>query len=284
MSQNQIRDILLSATNSSEALLQIYQLRKLKQSTLSLAKLCQLTGIKSKGYLSEVFAGKKLIGLDYFSRLASALNLVGIENECLRLLVEMDQTVDEKSKRTLKKKLAGLRKSLVLLESTDSQEKPFKLFEFEVYCAFGLFQGRPSRHDLLGFFGRERFQEIDRTLQSLKERSWIEPAETEGAEGPLRWQLVRDQVLFANDKQNTNHREFLRQAISDAADNLEAWYGKREQAHFESFIISVKSEDYNRELQAFRERLLVLCSQLETTEGDQLVKINLQAYPLRRNQ
>lgn len=274
--QKEIDTILLEATNSSEALRDIYQFRKSRNKSLSLARLCQITGIKSKGYLSEVFAGKKVIAGERLKALLTSLDIEGVHYDYIRTLAARDQLLNQEDLPAIEKRLKALRISLKVLADNEKEELPIDLFELEIYCAFGLFGGTASRTQLIKYFGRDRGFALDRCLTNLVRRNWI----TKEDDTTQAWGINRKHVLLSENN-NQHHLSFLQQSIIDAANSIEKWYADKRVAHFESFILSVRSEDYEKAMRAFREKLLVLCNDLESIDADRLVKINLQAYPLR---
>lgn len=271
---------LLNAKTSSEALGELYQVKKAKAKNLSLARFCSHTGISSKGYLSDVLKGKRTLNMKYLEGVTKALNLTGASAEYLKALLERDLCNDPNTKKVWDRLIESLAKSFEVVETSAPIPKDTDLIEFEVFCAFGLFAGAPKRRDLVNYFGKTKAFEVDRALFRLEQRGWIEIISAKGAV-EKQWRLVVSQIAFVDDKENMSHEDFLRQAIIAAADNVQKWYGDRETAHFESFIISVHDATFRKELSSFKDSLIAWQSKFEATDGNRLIRFNTQVYPIR---
>ena len=135
MMSEDLVDTLISQNNLSAALREIFHQQKAKRKGLSLTKLCDMTGIKSKGYLSEVLSGKKLIKSSYLEGLCEALEIEGIGLDIMKILHAMEEDSESEKQQRLLKRLSALRRSLITLSQSDSSQETLKLVEFEVYCA-----------------------------------------------------------------------------------------------------------------------------------------------------
>ena len=275
-------NLLLSSHDSTEALDRVYKAIKLKKNNLTLANLCKKSGISSKGYLSDVLKGKRFLNMKYLDGLTTALEIKGINFEYFKILLERDLTKDPSAKTLWSTKLEELKKAYRIVKTSEPVPQDTALIEFELFCAFGLFKGTPSRKQLLQYFGKDRAFEIDEALHHLEAKGWIEKiSNPKNSTNENQWGLVVNQIAFSDDKGNMSHEDFLRQAIISAAENVSQWHGKKAEAHFESFIISVKEETYKEILADLKDQLLSWHSKLETTQADQLIRFNVQIYPIK---
>ena len=269
-----VRDALLGAANSSEALRSLYQHYKQTNKKYSLPFLCRQAGIPSSGYLSDVLQGKRRLHAKYKAGIVRAFQLPKPASTYLRLLIDIDNEKKAERLAALREKLAALRKALggAVISSAANLHRLF--FALEVFCAFGLFHNAPTRADLCSYFQSREGSEIDAAVEALKELHLAR----EESDGTLR--VITSQVFFPGDQQGLSHFDFLRLALMHAAETMERWYNQRATSHYESTIISVKREHFLQVLPDFKARLLMLASELESGEADMLIRLNVQLYPL----
>lgn len=272
---DEINRILSESSGAGEALKQLIALRKAKNPSFSLAIVAGRLGLRSKGHVSDMVRGRRLIPMHLASGLAGLFGLEGVQADYLRTLIEHDQLregdrdpVRERLQRMRKFLRGPVERKMAGLPGTGSP------FAFEVLCAFALYGNEPDLRALVEYFGRPRYQEVEQALGFLLSEGLIL---SEGGRYRLAPEHKPIYMLFAS-KQEAEV-EFLRYGLRDAADKLAAWYGHQEDAFFATTTISVRREDYRRLLREFRQQMLRLQSDMEADNGDMLVRLNVQSYP-----
>ena len=266
--------ILLSAKSSSDALKRLYVERKFDDKSISMQTLCDAAGISSTGYLSDVLSGRRKLHLKYRRGITKAFKLGGAAARCLQTLLALDHEKDDARRAKLERRLTLLRKALRIERPPMAPELAELFLAVEVFCAFGLYQNRPTGDDLIGYFGPDRTKDIEAALQLL-ERLGMVRLEASG-----RYALLSEQVLFGNRPGSLTAVDFLKLALNDAAANVERWFPAKDQSHFASIIISVNYADYMTKLKKLKTDLLVTQADLESGAADRLVRFNIQVYPI----
>jgi transcriptional regulator with XRE-family HTH domain len=242
---------------------------------LSLAALAKAAGLASKGYLSEVLRGKRLPKPVTAEALARALGLTGVPLRYFGILAARAAEADASKAAALDAELAALVKALHVGVAPMPEASGLSGFAIEVYCAFGLFAGKPGRQDLVGYFGKSRAFDVDRALHELARGDFV-------VAHADHYTLREDTRHFAFDesKGGVAHLEFLRHAITAAAAAAEAWFPRKADSHFEAMILSVRRADYRVALQRLKADLLAWESGVETHDADTLIRFNVQVHPL----
>ncbi len=258
------RRALLAASGFAEAAKALFDLAKAARKTVSLASLCTRIGLKSRGHLSEILAGKRTLDGAKVGKLGEALGLKGPEIEFFALLHA--QATDDPRMQLLRRVL-----------SAAEPEAPARLGEmflaFKVFAAFSLFGDRPTRDQLVDFFGKANCQDVDRSLALLVDEGLVS---IEGKSFAAHF----EHVIFRNDGTGFSLRDYLHMSLDDARRTLERWVNARDVANYQASIISVRRSDLLRILPEIKARLREEQSRLESDKGDMLVHFNVQIYPV----
>ncbi len=278
--------IIVESTNVAQLLEQLLAQLRNTRKNFSLSDLCKRSGLASKGYISEIMRGKRLPSPETAQALAKGLGLKGVAVTYVVALAERDAAKSEAERARLDENLAKLRKAIEVKVAPLTVEHHLFGFSIEVFCAFGLFQGRPARSDLIQYFGRDRALEIDRALSGLEKAGFIEKELHAEAENSCRsdpsYNLINsaNHYVFREDSKEKRHLEILRQAIEASSQVAHLWFPRKVDSHFEATILSVDHSFYRSALQKFKADLLAWEASLETSQADSLVRINLQIHPL----
>lgn len=266
-------DLAARDAGAAEIVKSLFQERQKENTKLSLATLCKKAHIPSKGLLADILSGRRKVPLRHAKNLGLALGLDHLESEYLAVLVQLEQEKQASEKQKLKLQLQTIEKSLKIAFVKESGPITKFPFAFEVFCAFGLFEGKPTRSNLANFFGKTRFQEIDQALHNLERGNFIK------RDGE-RFVMAGDQhVLFENSTAE-DHLQFVKSSINDAAVRAEDHFSNKQSAFFESVVLSVRSNAYKKHLSELRQESLKWQSALETQDADMLVRYNIQIYPV----
>lgn len=271
---DQVRKIILKAETSADVFKAIYQLRKAEDKKYSLSYFCKKAKIPSTGYLSDVIQGRKTLHLKYTRSISSAFGLKGNEAKYVGILIAIDNESNSDALEKLHTKKALLKKDLNVSIKPMSSQMAGLLSAVEVFCAFGLFNNRPTVRDLQKYFGPSAKADVKYALDALRELGIVELS----PEG--QYTLLTEQIQFREDMKGFSHIDFLKQAIRHATQNVEQWFPHSAQTHFESSIISVRAADYHQLLPDLKSRLSLIQSGLESGQADTLIRFNIQVYPI----
>ena len=259
-----VNDLLLAATSAHDAARAIYRWRKASDRKVTLGYLCRRATIRSTGHLADYFAGRRPLRGEQVSALAQVLGLTGAGLEYFCALVD-EAPAD---------RLAVLRKYLARKEAVRPVGLERMFFALEVFCAFGLFENQPTQAELRDYFGVARGIEVELALSNLISNGCI--ALSEGG----RYAIVHEDVQFGENDAASSIR-YLQLGIDDARKRVAQWFPCREEALFSSSVVSVRRADYERALPALKEAVHRWESAAESGAADQLVRVNVQVYPLR---
>lgn len=270
----EIQRALLASEGSSEAIRRIYELKKASDKHFSMAYLCRRAGMASKGYLADVMAGKRTLSLKYRDSLVMSLKLPHLCRRYLKILIDRDHARDEFELAERSENLRALAKALRFESGVLGDEFRSRFFAFEVFAAFGLFENRPLESDLIHYFGRRQETQVREALNHLESAGLIT------REGDRSF-LIQEKIIFDDSQGGFTHKDFLRMSFGDAAKSMELWFDRPEDSCFVSTIISVKQSEYREILQKFKSDLLQAQCEFESSDADQIVRFNVQVYPLR---
>ena len=269
---------LFAAENSSQALRNLYRLRKAANAKHSLAFFCREAGIPSTGYLSDVLSGKRTLATKYKRPIIAAFGLKAERARFLRLLIDRDNEAQGKRRRQLEQKVALARKALKITFRRIPGELQGLFTALEVFCAFSLFRNRPTLTDLTGYFGDGRRGEVEAALATLTGLKLIAVDE----EDPTRHRLLTDHIVFSEGTEGFSHVEFLKLALANAVDEIGYWFPKKDESYFSSVTMSVNRQQFRKVLGELKQKMLLTQAELESPEADSLVRFNVQIYPLDR--
>lgn len=241
----------------------------------SLAGLCRKAKISSRGLLADILNGRRRLPVRHGKNLGLALGMNHLEAECFALIIRIEQEKQASERQRLRLDLERLCKALKVAVVEQRHQVTSFPFAFEVFCAFGLFEGRPKREDLLRTFGKARYADIDKALHKLLVGGFIEK-DRDG------FGIVsHDHVVFSSNDA-VEHLGFMKASITDAVDGADHYFANKKAAFFESVILSVNYKTYEKILDVVRQESLKWQSALEASNADALVRFNIQIYPIGR--
>lgn len=270
--------LLVEQDSSSQAIHALFQWKKKRLRHYSMAKLARQLGMRSTGYLSDALHGKRTLNMKYADALCQAFGLDTSSAELLLLLLKRDHAKTATLKEDLSRKLEEFKRAAHKEVAAETVPVDMQAFDFEVFCAFGLFQSRPKRQDLIHFFGRERAIELDRSLRKLLHHRWI--AADEQCES---YRLMRKNITFRDDDSGStaslSHADFVKQAIEQASKNLHRMIQQPQKCYFAAFLVSTDHLCYANRLADMKKQVQMWNQQLETGKANTLVRINVQIFP-----
>ncbi len=270
---NSVETILAGAQTSGEALKQLFNHYKALQPRFSMTTICKKSGVKSRGQLSDVFSGRRLLPSRYLAGIQTAFSLGPLQAECLKLLIERDQAKTKEERSSIELALMTARKTLeIRYESFRFGAKQVQ-DAMEVYCALGL---KPKPNDpsaiqrALG--GAQTLNSVQDGLALLVSIGAIQ------IDPDLGYVIESQHLLFGLIDGKERSIDYLKGSISHALSCLEEKFNERSSSFFTSTILSVKRRDYETALAELRAKVVAFQSELESGEADTLVRLNIQIY------
>ncbi len=267
-----IEQILVNAKNSSQATRNLYLYYKSIHRTYSMSYICKKAGIPSKGYLSDVMRGTRILNMKYMEGLVKAFKLSRATASVYQILVQIDHEKDSNEIIRLLEKRKRIAKAMKVVGGTVPAPLTSLFFNLELFCRIGLFENKATRFDLLKIYGKSRSSEVELAIENLKSSNMI-------IEDCGYLTLANDQFKFETSS-NNSHIEFLHECLRRVTASIADWYLKPDLAYIESSIVSVDEAKYRKVLPQIRNLFSELQSDLESGKADKLILFNIQVIPL----
>ncbi len=264
--------ILGNAKNSSQATRNLYLYYKSIHRTYSMSYICKKAGIPSKGYLSDVMRGARILNRKYIEGLVKAFKLSRSSASVYQILVQIDHEKDPNEIFRLLEKRKRADKAMKVVGGSVPAPLTSLFFNLELFCRLGLFENKATRFDLLKIYGKSRSAEVELGIENLKSSNLI-------IEDCGCLTLINDQFKFETSS-NSSHIEFLHECLRRVTASIGDWYAKPDLAYIESSIISIEEAKYRKILPQIRSLFSELQSDLESGKADKLILFNLQVMPL----
>lgn len=268
-----INKIIMNSRNSNEVIQQLVEGRKATSPQFSLTRLSQLTGIPSRGYLSEVLRNQKKLGRKYLQGIAKAFQMDDFQTMVFDLMLQRDNARTAATAEKLEHTLNAAKKGLDIQTISVSHAETPSFFSYQVYCAFSLFSNRPTRENLQHYFGRNRNAELREALDDLERLNLIARNDDGSFESKARQVFVKDQ--------SSKYAEvrFIKESLRFAERHVAAWYPKRDEAFMHSMFVSVNQKHYQESLNALRNFVKQWQANVQSEQADSLISVNLQVFP-----
>jgi hypothetical protein len=273
--RDEVRRLLLSSASAAEALGQIFQLKKTSNKHLSYAYIASKTGQKSRGYVGDLVNGKRQVPLKLAAPLAQALALEPAAQEFFVALVSKEHAADDAESKYWQTEIEKLKKLFKMHKALASDLTFSNLFfTFELFCAMSLFRDGCTYKKLLEHFGRDNEHAVKAALTQLYEMGAI------AEENKILVQKIKHLNLISRNRL-VDLLGFLREGLSETSRVLYKWFQRPKETFFDATIISVKRSEYERKLPQLIKEIQKVKTELENDEADQLIRFNVQIYPLR---
>lgn len=269
--------MIIGLNGSSEAIKALYLSHKAARPKFSLEYICRKAGISSKGYLSDVIKGRRTIHPKYIKGILRAFSLSELEAEYLKLLIQRDHENDTKTLQKMDARLKELEREAKTRKLSLPQSFVHPFFTLEVFCAFGLFNGEPTLNDLVEYFGSASKAKVKLSLDNLEHMGSIRLADNN------QYVLLERQFLFDNSEDGYGHYAHLEESIDQAKANVRHFFPKNDVSFFESTTASVSMEDFIKAIPKIKRSFRKSITELETENGDELVRFNIQIYPRNKD-
>ncbi|NRA65952.1 MAG: DUF4423 domain-containing protein [Pseudobacteriovorax sp.] len=265
--------ILLKAQTGSSSLRELYEARKAKKDSFSLSFISRQCGA-SKGYLSDVFRGKRQLHPQYWEPIVDVFKLQGRSKSILQKLLELDRNRDDSKTELLLEELARLRKAAATYIKTFPEQSKGMFFALEVYCSFGMFGNSPTLKELRDHFGSGRGIDLDHALRYLISTGAI-------AYDGIHYRILENHISFVSSESGDySYNSYLSQSLDFAKQNLEEWSEKRDRSIYEATFISVEKDKLPDFIETIRNQNHQFQADLESKDADTIVLYNMQVFPV----
>jgi uncharacterized protein (TIGR02147 family) len=238
------------------------------------AKIGREIGIHSRGYLADVLSGRRRLASRYDEKLVAYLQLRPLEAEVLRTLLKVERAKDYQEKKRLRATCSRLRKVLLAERMNAPVFDAPSLYCCVVLTAIQVLGGSASENQLIDYLGQEQKERIIAGIEELRDRRLLEP-------NSQKLVVLKNIVLFKDNDQGQTHRQFLRNAINEAAQNVECWAESPDKSCFQSFVISTTAADYLEAVKRIKFYMYEQMVALEKSTGDAIIQVNTQIFPHR---
>ena len=261
-----------SVQTSGDAIKALYKFRNGKDKKFSLGFIAMAAGIPSRGYISDVMKGRRVLSKTYQDKIAKAFKLSGLKARFLALLIARDHAEKETSKRDLTSRLAKLTKALAI----EGERMPKDFLEdpyvFDLFCVFGLCKQPATLAELAAYFPEAPVATINASLQLLKNHGYVNAS---GRGFSVGKQVVR----FMGSDNDSDHVRFVKSSLKHESDRVGKYFNKDESSHFEALVVSMKSSELRQFIQRCRADIIQWQADLESDEADMILRMNVQIYP-----
>ncbi|HYX38386.1 MAG TPA: hypothetical protein VE954_35230 [Oligoflexus sp.] len=270
-----VTSILLAGSTGSQAVQQLWAYKKALEPRFSLAWLAGKLGIHSRGNLSETLKGIRRWPRKYWKTLGPILELDELQSEMLAFLLERDEATTASDLNNLNREIETIRRFLQQRFFKFDHKRGLTLLASDVYCYFSMHARVIKEREIIDYFGKSRYADILRGMQVLLDNQLIEKT----ADGYRR--NDSNAKFFSFHQNELDHSTaFLRESIQDAEEQVPRWIHNNKEACFGTTTMSVKREQFEKTLTQIKKDVFRYFSELETNEGDTIIRFNMQIYPV----
>ena len=264
--------ILLKSKTAGEALRGLFYTAKAHSPTWSLGVLAKKTGIRSKGFLSEIMAQKKRLQPLHVDKFAKAFDLSSDQKKVFKLLAEKSNRSQDIEDKELGEKLQSAQRSLKIKNLTVSGAFTNLLLTLEIYSLVNMYPEGISYNAI-----QKRFKDVSIDLLLPTIGKLIEANLIRQDKGI--YLSTGESFLFSDSQDGHTHLDFLKDSISKSLTEVERWFGLSDRSHLESSLITVNSSKFVKKLPVIKEKLLDLQKELEDEDPDMILRFNVQITP-----
>lgn len=271
-----IQSILLSHDGVS-ALEKLIVMKKLESPYFSKNYLTRKLGLSSRGYLTDVFKGRKKLSARYVRPIVDLLGLTDAETSYLekKLLLSTEFVKTDLQKNQLEHELNVLeRKFRTRAIPVDDHSDAYALSL--VYLSFFLFTDKQaSRRELYQSLKIVSAAGIDMALRELLLKGLLIEKDHRISVNPER------DISFLNAQYSSNREvQFLKRTVGESFDKVDMVRTHREEVLFQSTVLTVKRKRYLEFLGRIKHEFRTMIADLDDEDPDSMVRFNIQLYPI----
>ncbi len=270
-----IDERLAEAATAREFLLALFEHRKKTTRGVSLAWVVKRAGIASRGYLSDVMRGRRVLHPKYETPLLEALGAGDGVKELASALLAHERAEKPAERRRLAEAVFEARATLKMeVANKPLPEKPPNIFTFELASTFQLLGPRFTRKDLERRFPKDRHAEIAEALVYMERIGHLKKSVA------CVYQTPKSLLVYPVHLDPEFSEQCLRYAMGQSARHVRRWVGRRDEAHFQAMIIPAERAAMQRHLPKIRKLLGQINALIKSETPDCLVRVGFNAFPL----
>ncbi|MEC7277603.1 MAG: hypothetical protein VXV96_14885 [Bdellovibrionota bacterium] len=255
----------------ANALENLFLQKKEKSQTFSLQSFANRLGYKSKGHVSSLLKGEKRLPLEKCSHLKEVFNLNEADFSILYLLCTLDHSSSPNEKKVIRSQIRITRdhysRAYLPELPADIDYTRFAL----VYCCIGLMKNPIFFPEEIAKITQLKIDDIVKILNTLIQYKAVEKVEDSYTLINTHLRIPNNAVAFAH--------EMTASLMESTKKFISSHFNDKENALFESSMISVKREEYILFLQRLNTFLNTELSQLESSDGNLIIIANAQVVP-----
>jgi uncharacterized protein (TIGR02147 family) len=251
----------------------LYRARKCSNIRFSLQYLCNKAKIASKGYLSDVIAGRRKLNAKYAKGLADAFDLDGLERKIFIYMAQKECEPSFFKRELLSKKIQALRDQLLsgVRDVPENLQSPV-LFT-RVFCSLGVFSGPPTRAEVVKLLSGENSDSVNSVIDVLISTGAV-------VETNKRLTVSSAEIRFGNGNGTEANIRYVEEFLSYSKAQARNWYSRKSESFFESSTLSVRKDRYLEALPKIKELIDQTLSGLEVaSDADELIHFGIQIFP-----
>ncbi len=271
-------ELLLSAGSGTEALRRLLSWHRQQNPKYSYAWIAKQIGTSSKGHIADILSGRRVLVPRLWEPCLSMLEVKGMSLKYCRLLLNIEQSIEagEDVEPDQYERLEAMRKSLRGQAHRVSDRLVSSHMILQIHSVFGLYRNKPTRRELIQFFGRQHAIEVDNALQILIAEGMVVRMND-------HYQLkdeARHVMVLGPQPDLDKVLAFLKQGLDQSKAAMDVWATQKDLACFRSAHVSVSKEAYKKHLDTLRDEMLRMQNEMATENGDMLIRIDYQIYPV----
>jgi uncharacterized protein (TIGR02147 family) len=252
-------------------------MKKMENSAFTKNYVTRRVGLSSRGYLTDVFKGRKKLSARFVKPLVATLDLEPFEAAYLekKLLLETEYAKSQETREELQAELHVLEKNFRSMTLT--VEDHFDVYALSlVYLSLFLFPDKKaSQRDLLKVLAILPAATIERSIMFLLQKELI-------IESDHRFTVNPDKDFSFLSAQYSASQEiaYLKKSFTEGIERLPLLQQQRDDVIFHSSVLTVKRSEYREFVRKIKQDFRTYHAELDHQHPDTLVRFNVQLYPI----
>lgn len=252
-------------------------MKKMENSAFTKNYVTRRVGLSSRGYLTDVFKGRKKLSARYVKPLVSTLDLEPFEATYLekKLLLETEYAKSSETREEIQAELHILERNFRSMTLT--VEDGFDVYALSmVYLSLFLFPDKKaSQRDLLKVLDILPAAIIERSLKFLLQKGLIVEHEHRLSVNP-----DKDFSFLSAQYSAEQEKAYLKKSFAEGIDRLSLLQQQRDEVIFHSSIMTVKRSEYREFIKKIKQDFRTYHAELDHEQPDAMVRFNVQLYPI----
>jgi uncharacterized protein (TIGR02147 family) len=242
----------------------------------SIRQLAMKLGIASSGHMAAIIGGEKFLGSEALYKLSELLKFNQQEEKLLILCKEILKTRMSEEKSKLIAEFLSVQKSAQVRTVKINPVGGLLPVIIDVFAVLGMLRDPAGTDTIQEYLPHYTSFKIERAYGALKELGAIE------VQSDNRIKLINQEIDFRPLTSTMDMQDVVKFFIQEAMAKASIYAIKRHESCFESAAITIKSRDLQSISEKLRSTVGDVYSQLEDAEGDSIIRVNLQMYPISK--